>query len=69
MAQFPYRQPYIEMFEQMRDNIEAGDYDIKQIEEYFEYIKELLDEDVKDCVTLFDVAPLRVATDTVREGS
>ena len=69
MAQFPYRQPYIEMFEQMRDNIEAGDYDIKQIEEYFEYIKELLDEDVKDCVTLFDVEPLRVATDTVREGS
>ena len=63
----PYRQPYIEMFENIREGIIGGDFSVEAISEFFETTSERLFRDCKDCNN--GTQEIRSAASSIREGS
>ena len=62
----PYRKPYIEMFEDIREGIIGGDFSVEAISEFFETSSERLFRDCKDCKN--GTQEIRLAASSIREG-
>ena len=63
----PYRKPYIEMFEDIREGIIGGDFSVEAISEFFESTSERLFRDCKDCKN--GTQEIRSAASSIRKGS
>ena len=66
MIQIPYKKPYIEMYEDIRDGIIGGDFSVETISEFFDLTSERLYQDSKDCE--LGKKEIRGVALTVREG-
>ena len=49
LVEIPYKQPYIEMYEEIRDGINENDFSVEQITIFFEETSDLLFRECKDC--------------------
>ena len=66
LVPIPYKKPYIEMFEDIRDGILSGDFSVEQITIFFEETSGELYRDCKDCENGKVIQPVAFA---IREGS
>ena len=49
LVEIPYKQPYIEMYEDIRNGLNEGDFSVEQITVFFEETSDMLFRDCKDC--------------------
>ena len=58
----PYKKPYIEMYEDIRNGISEGDFSVEQITIFFEETSDLLFRDCKDCENSEEIRTVAFAT-------
>ena len=49
LIEIPYKQPYIEMYEDIRNGLNKGDFSVEQTTVFFEETSDMLFRDCKDC--------------------
>ena len=66
METIPFKQPYLEMFEEMKNGIIFQDFSVEAISTFLESTSDRLFRDSKDCES--GNTEIRTAASAVREG-
>ena len=66
METIPFKQPYLEMFEEMKNGIIFQDFSVEAISNFLESTSDRLFRDSKDCES--GNTEIRTAASAVREG-
>ena len=62
LIEIPYKQPYIEMYEDIRNGLNEGDFSVEQITVFFEETSDMLFRDCKDCKNSEEIRKVAFAT-------
>ena len=62
LPEIPYKKPYIEMYEDIKNGIIEGDFSVEQITIFFEETSDLLFRDCKDCKNSEEIRIVAFAT-------
>ena len=62
LVEIPYKQPYIEIYEEIRDGINENDFSVEQITIFLEETSNLLFRECKDCKNSEKIRIVALAT-------
>ena len=62
LLEIPYKQPYIEMYEDIRNGLNEGDFSVEQITVFFEETSDMLFRDCKECKSGEEIRKVAFAT-------
>ena len=62
LLEIVYKQPYIEMYEDIRNGINEGDFSVEQITIFFEETSDMLFRDCKNCNNSEEIRKVAFAT-------
>ena len=66
MKEIVYKQPYIQMFEEIKNSLMVGDFSVESISGFLDLTSERFFRDSKDCKS--GNSQIRTVANTVREG-
>ena len=66
MKEIVYKQPYIQMFEEIKHGLDAGDFSVESISGFLDLTSERFYRDSKDCKS--GNSQIRTVANSVREG-